>query len=73
MEEKRMSCIGCFHCALNTPLKENMVCCNQDSEHYNKVFSKEDAKNNDFDCFETKRSYDYKHMNAWDFASKYYM
>ena len=33
-----MVCKECYWCALNKPIGNEMVCCNQESENYNKIF-----------------------------------
>ena len=68
-----MVCKECYWCTLNHALGREMVCCNQESENYNKIFTEEEAKTIGCENAETRREVDYKNMTAWEFASKYYM
>ena len=68
-----MSCIDCYWSALNSGTSSDRVCCNKESEHYNEVISKEDAKKSGCDAGESEQAVDYRNLTAWDFAVKYYM
>lgn len=68
-----MKCINCYWCGLNNPLDNERVCCNQESENYNKIFTKEETETMECKDAENEKSVDYKNMNAWQFASKWYM
>lgn len=68
-----MNCLNCGHCVLNKTNSTDKVCCNTKSENYNKVFTEEELLKNSCEHFETREAIDYKEMNAWQFASKYYM
>lgn len=36
-----MKCKDCYWCTLNHALSDEYVCCNQKSENYNKIFTKQ--------------------------------
>lgn len=66
-----MNCNECYWCTLNDGT--NYVCCNRDSENYNKIFTSEEIENVKCEDAETERAIDYQKMTPWQFASKYYM
>lgn len=68
-----MRCIECYWSSLNTVGGSARVCCNKDSDHYNRVLSKEDAERDGCDSGESEQAVDYRRLNAWEFAKKYYM
>lgn len=69
-----MNCIDCRHCAANNIVKNNdQVCCNKKSPHYNKIMSWDTAAETTCEYAESQEAYDYRTMNPWQFASKYYM
>ena len=69
-----MNCADCFWIrrAFNAAAKKEMVCCNEKSENFNKLFAKDALKEAGCDCGESQIAGDYRTMTAWDFASKYY-
>ena len=69
-----MNCNECCWCKYNNANEkdENKVCCNRDSENYNKIFTEEEAENMTCELAETQRAVDYRQMTPWQFASKYY-
>ena len=68
-----MKCNECYWCTLNHATSTDVVCCNQESENYNKIFSKEVAEQMECEDAETQQAVDYRNMTPWQFASKYYM
>lgn len=68
-----MKCSECYWCALNKLIGNEMVCCNQESENYNKIFTKEETETMECEDAETKQAVDYRNMTPWQFASRYYM
>lgn len=68
-----MKCSDCYWCKLCHALSNEKVCCNSESENYNKIFPKEEAENMGCEAGETRQAVDYRNMTAWEFASKYYM
>ena len=68
-----MKCSECYWCTLNNSIGNEMVCCNQASENYNKIFTKEETETMDCEDAETKQAVEYRNMTAWEFASRYYM
>jgi len=68
-----MKCNECYWCALNSSFDNKRVCCKQDSENYNKIFTKEETEVTECKDAETKQAVDYKNMTPWEFASRYYM
>ena len=68
-----MRCIDCYWSALNKATSSDRVCCNTESKHYNEIISKEDAKKNFCEDGESEQAVDYRRLNAWEFAVKYYM
>lgn len=68
-----MKCNECYWCVLNKPLDSEKVCCNQESENYNKIFTEEKTKTKECKDAETRQVVDYRTMTPWQFASKYYM
>lgn len=68
-----MKCNECYWCTSNNALSKEMVCCNKESENYNKPFPKEELENYGCEEGESEREVDYGNMTAWQFASKYYM
>lgn len=68
-----MGCKDCYWCTLNKPTGNEMVCCNQESKNYNKIFTKEEVETMECEDAETKQAVDYRNMTPWQFASKYYM
>ena len=68
-----MNCTECYWSALNTATGSDRVCCNKDSEHYNKVIPAEDAARDGCAHGETEQAVDYRRLNPWQFACKYYM
>jgi len=67
-----MMCADCYWAILNSAVSIDMVCCNAESPNYNNIFKKEDATKFGCDCGESQEAVDYRTMNAWEFASKYY-
>lgn len=68
-----MNCKDCYWCALECAIRSDRVCCNQESENYNKVFSEEEARQMGCEYAETEQAVDYRTLTPWQFASKYYM
>lgn len=68
-----MKCSECYWCVLNKATSDEMICCNQESDNYNKIFTQEETEISECEDAETEREVDYKNMNAWQFASKWYM
>lgn len=68
-----MSCKECYWCKQEIPLGSERVCCNKNSENYNKIFPEEEASERNCELAETKQAVDYREMTAWEFAVKYYM
>lgn len=68
-----MRCEECYWCCLNTATGSDRVCCNKDSQHYNEILSKEQIKESACEQAETEQAVDYRILNPWQFASKYYM
>lgn len=68
-----MKCSECYWCVLNKPTSDEKVCCNQESANYNKIFTQGETEIMECEDAETERAVDYKNMNAWQFASKWYM
>jgi hypothetical protein len=42
-----MKCNECYYCTLNKPLGSEKVGCNQESENYNKIFTKKGIEMSD--------------------------
>ncbi len=68
-----MQCSECYWCTLNHALSDEVVCCNEKSENYNKVFPKDQCNTQGCESGQTKQEIDYWNMTPWQFASKYYM
>lgn len=68
-----MRCDECFWCTANTAIGSEFVCCSEKSEHYNKIMTKEEKSKTGCEFGETRQAVDYRTMNPWQFASKYYM
>ena len=68
-----LTCNECYWCSSNDSLSDDMVCCNQKSENYNKIFSEEESKTKNCEHAETEQAIDYFRLTPWEFASKYYM
>ena len=68
-----MKCNDCYWCARNSANDENFVCCNQESENYNKILTEEETEITTCEYAETQQAVDYRNMTPWQFASKYYM
>lgn len=68
-----MNCIDCYWSAQNAALRADRVCCNKESDRYNQVVAEEEARVSGCDLGETEQAADYRRLNAWEFARKYYM
>jgi len=68
-----MKCKECYWCTLNHALSDEYVCCNKESDNYNKLFTEQEIETMDCDDAETEQAVDYRNMTPWNFASKYYM
>ena len=68
-----MKCNECYWYASNKPLNDEKVCCNKESENYNKIFTEAETANMECEDAESEEAVDYKNMTPWEFASKYYM
>lgn len=66
-------CNECYWSRRVSATSEEQVCCNENSEHYNEVFPKEESMERGCEEGETRKAIDYRNMTAWQFASKYYM
>ena len=51
-----MGCKDCYWCTLNKPTGNEMVCCNQESKNYNKIFTKEEVETMECEDAETKQA-----------------
>ena len=67
-----MKCTECGWHTLNTALKTDRVCCNQESEKYNQIMTEDEFKTKSCDNGESQEAIDYHNMSPWGFASKYY-
>lgn len=67
-----MKCNKCYWCEENCAFSKDMICCNEDSENYSKLFPKEKLENYGCEKGETEEEFDYRNMTPWKFASKYY-
>lgn len=63
-----MECNECGHYSLNCLISKEKICCNFKSPNYDKFVS-EDSK---CDFAESVEAVDYRELNAFAFASKYY-
>ena len=68
-----MKCNECYWCTSNKPLNDERVCCNKESENYNKIFTEVEPTTMECEDAESEEAVDYKHMTPWNFALKYYM
>ena len=72
MEEKIKTCFlgGCDGCLSVTLVSDTVkVCVNEKSEHFGET---RELRADGCSLYEDQKAYDYKHMTAWQFASKYY-
>lgn len=67
-----MKCNECYYCVLNKPSGSEKVCCNQESENYNKIFTKKEIETMECKDVETKQAINYRNRHL-GFASHYYM
>jgi len=69
-----MQCIECYWCVINeTNTKDKYKCCgNEKSQNYTKIFSKEENYEEACENGESRVVVDYRALNAWQFAAKYY-
>lgn len=68
-----MKCTECYWSAVNAATGTDRVCCNKNSPCYNKIVSKDEAERTGCDEGESQRAVDYRTLNPWEFARKYYM